>query len=502
MANNESVISIDTFTGLNGRDAPGRIKNTELVECQNFDLGVAGELTKRTGFKNLHAGATLGANAVTLLGYFQTDTLTQLLARAGTSLYYSTDGGITWAVCPGGPHGNVEWGVQYTNKFYFVRRDAVMLEWNGTTMTAITGSPMGSHVVAYKDRLFVLNTYAAGLIATRFYYSKVADFSATGWPSTNFIDVGQGDGDVNVCFSQVQDVLIVFKSRSTWLLYVSGDPTTWTLRNSSPEIGCISRYTPREIESSVYFVGLRGVYRTDGSSFVEISKAIQYVFVSQSTLTSELNKTFAGWWQDKYIVFLSLTVQSSTWASQSGIAWQGISTLTWNSLAGAYYQVFTYYLRSGGWTRWEPAAGVTPFSFVEINQPSTSRGLISGSRSLNGKVYRYGEALYQDEALNYECRLKTKEFDIESPARLKRGKLISVEYDGAGEHSFQPIVNALPVAALTITSSSGRFVYKIKGSYYFRLWQFAMTATHGNPITLYGVLMFLHPKGKLIKNAI
>lgn len=498
----EQPFEISRFSGLNIRDTPGRIKDSELVECYNFDLGIGGELIKRTGLKGLGSAASLGANSITLIGYFQTNTYNQIIARSGDNLYYSTDGGIVWTLIAGGPWGSVDYGVQYVDKFYFVRRNAVMLEWNGAVMSAITGSPMGSHVFAYKDRLFVVNTYATGSLNSRLYFSKIADFSATGWPSTNFIDISPGDSDFCISTIQLQDTLVVFKTRSTWLLYVAGDPSLWTLRNSSPEIGCVSRYTPRDIEGQVYFVGPRGVYRTDGSSFIEISKEIQDNFSSQVISTAEVNKTFAGWWNDKYIVFVSLINQSVTWGSLEFSTWDSLSALTWNALTGAYYKCFVYFIRADGWTQWEPAVGVAPFGFLEINQPSNHRGLLTGSRNLDGKVYRYGDVIYQDDSLNYTCRLKTKEFDLGTPSKAKKGKLIVAEINSSGNHEFSNVVGGLPKASQFITCKLGRVEYKLKGPHYFRIWSGALQATHENPITFYGFSMYLAARTTVIKSGV
>lgn len=504
-----TYLPISSFNGINIRDSSAQIPDTELVECTNFDLNVTGELTKRTGFRQL-LSTNLPAAATTLLGYYQTDTLNQVLARSGTNLYYSVDAGNIWTLIAGGPWGNVEFGVQYTNKFYLVRRDAVMLLWDGTTMTAITGSPMGSHVIAYKDRLFVINTYAAGSLSSRLYYSKVADFTVTGWLSTGFIDISTGDGDYNVVMTQLQDVLFVFKSRSTWLLYVSGDPTTWTVRNASPEIGCISRYTPKEIESYLYFVGLRGVYRTDGTTFSEISRKIQFTFLNQSASNAELNKAFAGWWQDRYIIFFSFVSQTSTWGSLTSFSWNSFGT--WGSVSGSYYKSYVYHLRNSAWTQWEPASTIAPFNFVEITQPSNQRGLLSGTRNADGKVFKYGETAYIDGlASNYECRLRSKEFDYgqafgrrhnPSPTSMKRGKLLMAKMDSKGSNSFQNIVTGTPYAVQVITGTSGGLVYKLKGPQYFRVWQLVFSATHSNPITFYGYTLWIDAKKEVSRSGV
>lgn len=378
MASQELPIDIKGFKGINLREDAGMVQDDELSECVNFDIGRAGELRKRTGFEVLHTGATLGANSVKLIGHFVTDTYSQIIIQAGGNLYWTTDFNTFTLI---GAY-TVSFGVQYSNKFYMVREAGTILEWTGAAIAAITGSPNGSFCLVYRDRLFVLSSSAAGSLNSRLYFSKVADFSATGWPATNFVDVRPGDGDFLTCLAVIHDVLLVFKSRTTWALYVQGLPENWILRNINPAIGCISKYTPREIEGFLFFVGPQGVYKTDGNIFEDISSNIFPLFRDRIINLTTANLDTAAWFDDRYILLLKPDASTSRY--------------------------MVYHLRTGGWTEWVPSGNVTPAYFVEVYTASPAKGLYCGDLASTGKIFKYGGSGYTDAGVNYESRFITK----------------------------------------------------------------------------------------------
>src|SRR5215468_5985104 len=115
----QSIIEVSQFSGLNVREAPGRIDDTELVDVLNFDLSRRGELTKRTGIASC---GTIGGGGspVTVIAFFQTNTVSQVIVKMGNNLYYTTNGSTYTLI---GTYNNVEWGCQYNNVLYMVRRD-------------------------------------------------------------------------------------------------------------------------------------------------------------------------------------------------------------------------------------------------------------------------------------------------------------------------------------------------------------------------------------------
>lgn len=498
----ENTIELRAFTGLNTRDAPGRISDTALVECDNFDVGRAGELTRRTGFQGLFA---FPSGAATLLGYYQTSTHNQLLACVGGSeFWYSNNGGDVWSRITLSSESIIEYGVQYADKFYLVRRDNIILEWNGSSLVVISGTPSGSACFIFKDRLFVLNSYA-GALASRLYFSKVGDFSSAGWPATNFIDISPGDGDVLVGMAQVQDVLVIFKSLTTWLLYVSGDPITWTLRNSNPQLGCISKWTPKEIEGTLYFLSLRGVYSTDGITFDEESEAIQDKFIDQIISINDLNKSAAAWWEGKYILLASFTDIAASWDAQANRTWDSLRFRTWDEIGSSFYRLLVYHLATKSWSTWSSSDDFKPFNFLEIHQPAVYKSLLIGTRLPGKQFTRYGKTLYTDQFRtphNYLSRFKTKEFDFGSSTINKRGKWVGVESEGAGTLEYTNFVNGVAQVKQVISTVRKRAMYKLKGPQYFARWQAEYCYGGDTPVTFYGLSLVTHIKKKMARSGV
>lgn len=465
MSMTDIPVDIRGFKGVNLREPAGMIQDDELSSCINFDIGRAGELVKRTGFTIMHNGQTAGSNPTKLIGHLLTSTHSKIIIQAGTKIYYSENGSDLVEIGT----FSVEFGVQYANKFYMVRKSGTVLEYDGVTVTAITGSPSGTFCTVYKDRLFVLSSEGAN--SSRLYFSSVANFSATGWPSTNFIDVRPGDGDFLTCCAVIHDILIVFKGRTTWALYVQGSPENWILRNQNPEIGCISKYTPREIEGFLFFVGARGVYKTDGNIFEDIAENIKPVFEDRIVNITNANIDTAAWWDDKYKLLFNPTPSTQRY--------------------------FIYHLRTGGWTEWEIAGGLQPATFLEINTASPEKGLYAGDLTSTGKIYRFGGGAYTDAGINYTCVAETKEFDFSLPSRMKRGKLIYVDSSGQGSVEGISFIDTVEEAANQFAGLARRALHKLTGPGFFRIWKFKFAITSDGPFVLYGVTLYVQ-KGRSV----
>lgn len=492
------TIPIQNFTGLNLREPVSRIQDTELRVCKNFNIGRAGELEKRSGFEQIHDGTTLGANQVRVIGMFFTDTFSQLFFRAGNELYY-TDDGDTVTLVSGGPWNNTEFGVQYVDKFYIVRSDDIILEWDGTTMTTIAGSPNGDYCHIFKDRLFIINSTESGTLNSRLHFSTAGD--PTDWPSTNFIDINPGDGDALTTLYNLQDSFLVFKGTSTWTLVIQGDPSTWLLKALSPEVGCLSKYTIREFEGFLVFLGPDGVHRTDGNFFDSISENLLPEFDGLLTSPGQLNKSSAALWKEKYILMLETFPESPTWGSQSDETWDAQEDETWGG-QGAVRRYFVYHFRIQGWTQWVPHSSINPHTFQEVNVNSDFRGLYTGELAASGFIHRLSEVIFQDNSQNYTAEFETKEFDFELPDLLKRGKYLGLILQADGLHTFQNIVNTEAQPAASITTESANLYYKVKGPQYFRTWRFKGSATHSGPFAFYTATLHLHRKRSVIQSGV
>lgn len=461
-------VDIRGFKGINIREPAGMIQDDELSECLNFNIGRAGELVKRDGFSILHTGVTLGSNDSEIIGHYLTNSVSHLLVKANGNLYYSTNGADLTLI---GAY-DVDFGVQYGDVFYMVRAASTIVTWDGSAAATLVGSPTGTFCTVYKDRLYVLNSESA-TVPSRLYFSSIADFAT--WPSTNFIDIKKGDGDFLTCCAVIHDLLVVFKGQTTWGLYVSGPPENWLVRNHNPAIGCISKYTTKEIEGFLYFVGSRGIYKTDGNLFEDISSSIQPIFTDRIVNITNANIDTAAWWDDKYIVLLHPTPSTSRY--------------------------FAYHLRTGGWTEWEFAGGVEPGTFKEILSNEPSKGLYAGDLAGLGRIYRLNVGAYTDAGSNFTCRAVTKIFDFAAPTLMKRGLWGIIDVDTEGSIELIHTVNEDAQVAQSVDAGTSRRGIKIPGPGYFRTWGMSISLVNDAAATLYGISLWLILKRSLIKES-
>ena len=462
----EAVIDIARFTGINLREDPGIIDDHELVSCVNFNVGRGGELIKRTGFEKMNT-ANLGVNSVKLLGYYTTATNTQILANIGGSLYYSINA-ISWTLIGTPGQYNVQYGVQYLDKFYMVRRGTTMLEWNGAAISAVAGSPGGDFCIIHKERIWILDSVGTGQPNYRIYFSNV--LAPTDWGAgSGSIDINAGDGDFLVGAAIVHDLLVVFKSKSTWGIYVQGtSKTDWITRNLNKVIGCVSKYSIRVIEDLIYFVGATNVYRTDGTSFKSISDAILPVLSNRVVNLTNTNVDAAFFWGDIYLVMVMPT--------------PGV------------YRYFAFNIRADGWTEWIMSGGIFPTSFLEIQAAVPGSGVYAGEIQPVGDVYRYGNNVFTDIGFSYDCIMQTKDFDLQSRADIKRGKWLALDAIGAASVTLTHHVNGTAQAPIGINTDAPSRTRKAVGPGFFRTWSLKMTVTTSVAFQFFGLSIYLHKK--------
>jgi len=361
-----------------------------------------------------------------------------------------------------------EFAVQYVNKLYIVS-DVGIYEWNGSILSETSPSPEGSFCTVYKDRLFVLSSDATE--NSRLYFSAIAAFET--WPSTNFFDVSPGDGDFIVACAVIHDLLIIFKTETTWALYVQGSPENWVLRNINPEIGCISKYTPREIEGFLFFVGVRGIYKTDGNIFENISESIEPLFDDRVVNLTTVNIDGASWWGGRYIVLLHPNPST--------------------------YRYLVYHLRTGGWTEWEIADDARPSFFIEVNSATPSKGLYAGNSTGSGKVYRHGDGAFTDAGVDYDCSFKTKDFDFDLPALMKRGKWMGIDVNAKGTVDISYEVEQESLENRIFSGTEKRRMHKVSGPGYFRVWSLEISNFSNADFIFYVATLWLHRKRSVIR---
>jgi len=278
----EVELILESFAGgLNLLASPYKLGQDQAWQANNFLLSEYGTITKRLGITD--AGAH-GASGVRVLAW------TYLKANDGgiTIIAHLTDGTVRHAVYTGSIP--LTWNTEFSGysttvpmRFAQFLKSGLAAIWmtngvddvswidsalaSGTVATA----PKGTAIAAWKDTLWISGTTAN---PQRVYSSATGD--GTTWPALNFVDIGVGIGGAVLALMDTDPALVVFKDRSTSVIYDPIEFTNVVLDNSK---GCISQASIVRFSGSSYYLSHAGVCKWlgDGPSEV-ISIAIDPVF--------------------------------------------------------------------------------------------------------------------------------------------------------------------------------------------------------------------------------
>jgi len=447
--------------GLNTVDPSTQIADHELVECHNF--WYPNEiLTKRPGFFRI-SGTTMTPFSPVILGYDPTSA--QILVRSFGSNAIWRVSLITGVVTPlTNPSGaSIRWMLYANGTTYLGGFGAGGIRTlSGITITdpPITNSPTGDHAVFHKQRIFASVSSAPGRIA----FSGAGTGFGT-WAIADTIDVGVDDADPIVGLISLGDLLLIFKTNSTWILYVQGfSAADWVVRKigsigAAPSAGSASTYY---YNGEAYFISRTGLYKTNGSSFVNLSEKVWNPVENNFTLGVDPGQ---GMWRvTRFADHLILVGHFDAYVSAG--------------LATGY--AYAYNLRNGAWSSWDFLEGNPPiidaFGLPTGSPPYESQLLITKGNHLyftsDAAIDNYSYLLstginsfadgHQHNTLGtgsaYSSRFESKKF-TSSVDDFLRLKFAGLEYIAHSSPSFQWRVDD----ALSSVQSPGFNATQVKG---------------------------------------
>jgi len=271
---NEDNFTIKAWAGLNMADDIEIIADEELAECSNYFLGANGQLIKTDGRTTVGLPASQTGPYHILGQFIRTDgTIFTLIYCGGTKKVFHTINAIngvtpTWTEETIFAGVTVHSGIQLADAFYISASTGVY-KWTGAgTGALLSGSPLNvDGLIAYQTQLF-------GFVGSELRYTSISNpdiwTSPGGWVSVN-----AGDGDNITAIISIGDRIMVFKSRSCWMVYLSDDPNFWQVRGVHPEIGCVGKYAIRNIRGIIYFLFSYSLWATDGISFNRLSSKVE-----------------------------------------------------------------------------------------------------------------------------------------------------------------------------------------------------------------------------------
>lgn len=491
-----SPVAIGPFIGgLNLNEDPSIISDDQMMQCVNFDIGRAGELSVRPGLKQ---ASTLGTSHYLLGTVRKLDGTYRTYARYSDAtvtngIMYSEDGGATWVASgiAAGAVGVSTAVIQYVDPVNTTVPYAFLIpkgtgsttagagsrqNLNDNTVVNVTGMPNGTAAVIYRERLFIYGpTNEASKGSYRIWYSAAKNFTTFG--VNNFIDVGPGDGEFVTHMAIQNDQMVIFKENSSWVLTFEDDPAFGILRKFNNEIGATSPNSVITFENQLYLIDQRSVFRLINLLFEEISGPI--VIGRQRTATADPTL-------DSAVVL-------------------GRKLLFIISTAASTKRYFVYHTEVNAWSEYTFAEA--PGRFISGGQ--TTSEFFLGSRAGSNNIYRFRP--YSTATADWgdypndttPANFSTKQYTFNSPHTFKRIHWWSMEIGGTqGSVEAGMVVDGVtepsPVGSILVSAPR---VFKLFVRNRFRRVHFTVSCS-GNPrLTIFGVQAFVSNKAKVIAGA-
>lgn len=264
MARNIQSVALRNFTGgLNLRADQFQLDASETPDALNVDMDPRGGVRLRKGVE-VHTVTNTGGFPVHSLGQFRDETVGfQLLAGYDKTIKYF--GGSSGTVVSNQTVDTPFSNATFKSATYIQNGVDKPIRWTGVTATRLnqawsedigaptTGNmPVGRSVVSHNGHVFVANTLE---LAVR--YPNRIRFSHINQPesfrSMDYIDIDPGvDGDGIVAIVPFQDHLVVFKERSSYVLY-GFDADSFQVQNMSREVGLVGPNAVTVTPQGVYF---------------------------------------------------------------------------------------------------------------------------------------------------------------------------------------------------------------------------------------------------------
>lgn len=127
----------------------------------------------------------------------------------------------------------------------------------------------------YNNYLFLGNvTVNASVEKSRILWCNIKDDLT--WLGTSFIDIARNDGQQIIKIIVLGDRLVVFKERSIYNVFFTGDADIpFTVQEANSNVGTVAQFSVQEIENGLIFLSYDGFYYYDSNNSYKLSLQIQ-----------------------------------------------------------------------------------------------------------------------------------------------------------------------------------------------------------------------------------
>ncbi len=306
--------------GLNSTAGPLGLNNNEASDLQNIDFDKFGSISKRNGYTALNTSAISGSPQGDGLYWYEYDDSgttkqTAILIANGKVLKMDDLDG-TWDDITGsltvtaGHHCNF---ATFLNECYVTNNNDAPFyidsSLTASTMSVPTGLTKAKFVEEFNNYLFLANVTVSGTAhKSRIYWCNLKDTST--WTATDFIEVSKNDGQEITGLKVLQDRLVIYKTRSIYNLFFTGDADIPFIlpgggKSNSP-VGCIAPWSIQEVENGHVFLSTDGIYYYDGINAYKLSDKITYTLLEEMN-RNKFSNTVSMVQKDKNRYYLGIT---------------------------------------------------------------------------------------------------------------------------------------------------------------------------------------------------
>ena len=283
--------------GLNSSSGPLGLQDNESSDLQNIDFNKFGSIKKRNGYDTLNSAATSGGHHIDGLHWYEFitagATVRKALCVTAGWIKKMDDLDGTWDDVTGGLTITSENHCSFANFLnvaYVVNGKDAPFQYDGTSCNNSTmpvGVTIPKFVAEYNNYLFYAHvTQGGSLRASRLHWSALNDTGT--WSATDYVDIARDDGQEIAGIKVLADRLVVYKTRSIYNLFYTGDADVPFILpgggKSNSEVGCVAPHSIQEVLNGHIFLSHDGFYFYDGNNATKISDKV-------STTLQSFNQT-------------------------------------------------------------------------------------------------------------------------------------------------------------------------------------------------------------------
>jgi len=264
--------------GINQRLHPHDVPDTQFVQMQNYDMGHKGQHDEHFALIRgsvAYHGSSLGTNAAThmCVHYDNANNIAHVLAAVDGKIFRKVSGQNEFEeIFSGLVPNKISSSINVMNRTYLASSVDGILEYDGFTISKVSGSPNLNYIVFSKEinRAFGIDANNPDS------YLFTDDVSTMGgvpaiWNPLNADVVPSDEGDIEEALFILRGRLVHLRTNGIWIYYIAGAPTSWRPEKCQVDVGCVSAKTAKLVNNEIWFFGHstrqgRGMFGFDGTN--------------------------------------------------------------------------------------------------------------------------------------------------------------------------------------------------------------------------------------------